>query len=534
MTATGGPGYALRVACIVSLGGFLFGFDASVISGVVTFVVPHFDLDDWQLGLVVGAPTLGGILAALTAAPLADAIGRRRVLLILAALYSVSALASALAPSYEVLVLARFVGGLAFGSLGIAPMYIGEIAPPERRGFLVSVNQMNIMVGFSVAYFANWFFLRAGQDSGAWVSSLGVDRHTWRWMLGIEAVPALAWLLMLTRVPESPRFLVMQGSLDRARTVLGRLRKAEAVDPEIAEIRASVPGDALERRYRPRELLSPRLRRCLTIGILVAVAQQVTGINAIYFYAPSIFEQSGVGTDAAFAQATLIGLINIVATAIAMSLMDRVGRRPLLLLGMAGVVLSTALVGFGFQQARYSLDNERIAAIEAPVDRDALAPLAGRTFEDDRSFKTALVDALGPNAARDQEAALIQAAIDVDARLVLAGILGFVFCFALSLGPVMWVLCSEIFPNRVRGMALALTGVVNAGASFAVQLVFPWELSRLGISTTFFLFSALGVLFLLPIARLLPETRGRSLEAIEALLGGDEARPPADPLEARP
>ncbi|MEM1410988.1 MAG: MFS transporter [Pseudomonadota bacterium] len=514
-----GHGRALRIACIVSLGGFLFGFDASVISGVITFIVPRFGLSDLQLGLVVGAPTLAGMIAALTAAPLADRIGRRPVLLILAALYTVSAVASALAPSYEVLVAARFLGGLAFASLGIAPMYIGEIAPAKRRGFMVSVNQMNIMIGFSVAYFANYFMLEASQSSATWVAALGIDAHAWRWMLGVEAIPALVWFLFLLRVPESPRYLVLRERVSEARDVLASIRPASVIREELKEIQLSV-GDAATRRYHPRELLHPSLRLCLMVGFLVAIAQQVTGINAIYFYAPSIFEQSGVGTNAAFAQATLIGIINIVATAIAMVLIDRMGRRPLLLFGLVGIILSTALVGYGFQQASYELRESTIAALELPVDRAPLEELAGMRFDSDLEFKRAMTEAIGADAMRAHSAVLIQAAIEVDARLVLAGILGFVFSFALSLGPVMWVLFSEIFPNRVRGLAMGVTGFANSLSSFLVQFIFPWELSNLGIAMTFFIFSAAGLLFLVPLARLLPETRGHSLEAVEALFSG--------------
>jgi sugar porter (SP) family MFS transporter len=513
---------AFRLACFVSLGGFLFGFDASVISGVITFIIPEFGLNDWELGLVVGAPTLGGMVAALVAAPLADRIGRRKVLLILASLYSVSAIASALAPTAEVLVLARFIGGLAFGSLGVAPMYIGEIAPAEKRGFLVSVNQMNIMLGFSVAYFANYFMLQASQSGADWVIALGVDQHAWRWMLGLEALPALTWLVLLVWVPESPRFLMLRNRRSEAAVVLNRLRPVEAVAPELDEIERSV-ARAAGRRYHPRELLDPTLRLCLVLGILLAVAQQVTGINAIYFYAPSIFEQSGVGTNAAFAQATLIGIINVVATVIAMLLIDRIGRRPLLLLGMVGVILSTSLVGWGFQQARYTVDADRMAALELPVDTAPLEALDGQVFDSDLAFKAAVADAIGAEGLRDHSASLIQAAIDVDARVVLAGILGFVFFFALSLGPVMWVLFSEIFPNRVRGMALAVTGLANSLSSFLVQFLFPWELSTLGVALTFFVFSGIGLLFLVPIWRLLPETRGRSLEQVETLMTGEAA-----------
>jgi len=508
------------IAAIVSLGGFLFGFDASVISGVVRFVVPQFGLNELQTGLVVGAPTLAGMIAALTAGPMADVIGRKRVLIILAILYSLSAVGSAFAPNYETLVVARFVGGLAFASLAIAPMYIGEVAPAEQRGRLVSVSQLNIMVGFSAAYFANYFILQASQSGAEWVLSAGLDRHAWRWMLGIETLPALAWLGLLAFAPESPRWLALKGRYQEARATLSSLRSAAEVEREFEEIHASLRNRTEPFGVRVRALFGASMRLPLLIGLVVAIAQQVTGINAIYFYAPTIFEQSGVGTNAAFAQATLIGVINILFTLGAMALIDRLGRRPLLLIGVAGVVFSTALVGFGFHEASYRLTAETITAFPAGIDQDALSGMIGEIYQSDLAFKAALTAALGEEAVRSYGPVLIQAAIHINPALILAGILGFVASFAISLGPVMWVLFSEIFPNRVRGLAFALVGVVNAFSSFLVQLVFPWELSNLGSALAFFVYSALGLIAFVLIFRLLPETRRRTLEQLEIELTG--------------
>ena len=509
---------ALYFAAAVSLGGFLFGFDASVISGVIGFIVPEFGLNDWQLGLVVGAPTLGGIIASWGGALLADVIGRKRVLIVLAVLYTASAVASAFAPNYLVLVAARFLGGLAFACLGVAPMYIGEIAPREKRGMLVTVNQLNIVVGFSVAYFANYFVLLASQSDAGWVQALGVDRHAWRWMLGIEAIPAALWFIFLFRVPESPRWLVMKGRMDAARAVLVRLKPPERIEPDLEEIVASLTDAKEKFLERAREIFRPAMRLPITLGLIVAVAQQVTGINAIYFYAPTIFEQSGVGTNAAFAQATLIGVINVVFTIVAMFLIDRLGRKPLMMVGLAGVILSTALAGWGFKQATYELSEASLAPLAVEIDRAALQPLIGVEFSDDLAFKSALRGALGEQAMREHSAELTQAAIDINPGLVLAGILGFVASFAISLGPVYWVLLSEIFPNRARGPAMALAGFFNAMSSFAVQFVFPWELSNLGNAATFFIYAALGLVAFLLLARLLPETKGKSLEELEGIL----------------
>jgi len=509
---------AFYFASVVSLGGFLFGFDASVISGVIGFIVPEFGLNDWQLGLVVGAPTLGGIIASFGGALLADVIGRRRVLLILALLYTVSALASAFAPSFHVLVFARFIGGLAFASLGVAPMYIGEIAPREKRGMLVTVSQLNIVIGFSIAYFANYFMLLASQSEASWVQALGIDEHAWRWMLGIEAIPAAIWFLFLLIIPESPRWLVMKRRLEEARLVLARLKPPERIQPDLDEISASL-SDAKEKFFdRMREIFLPAMRLPMIIGLIAAIAQQVTGINAIYFYAPTIFEQSGVGTNAAFAQAALIGVINVVFTIIAMFLIDRLGRKPLLMIGLAGVIISTAVAGYGFRQASYELTESAVSNLSVEIDREALQPMVGVVFPDDLAFKNALREALGDQVMREQSAQLTQAAIDISPVLVLMGILGFVASFAISLGPVYWCLLSEIFPNRARGPAMALVGFFNAMSSFVVQFVFPWELSNLGSATIFFIYSILGLVAFILLGWLLPETKGKSLEELEQIL----------------
>ena len=509
---------ALYFASVCSLGGFLFGFDASVISGVIGFIVPEFGLSDWQLGLVVGAPTLGGIIASFSGAILADRFGRRRILVYLAMLYTVSALVSAWAPNYQVLVIARFIGGLAFGSLGIAPMYIGEISPPEKRGMLVTVNQLNIVLGFSLAYFVNYLVLHLSQSGMGWVHQVGLDQNAWRWMLGIEAVPAALWLILLMTIPESPRWLYMVGRREEARSVLARVIPAECIDQAAKDIAASLQGVKEKFLDRAREIFLPAMRLPLAIGLIAAVAQQVTGVNAIYFYAPTIFEQSGVGTNAAFAQATLIGVINVVFTVIAMALIDRVGRKPLLMTGMAGIVLCTALAGYGFKQASYELPMSEIAALSATVGDESLQNLGGVRFEDDISFKQALKDTLGEQAVREHGAVLTQAAISINPVLVLAGILGFVASFAISLGPVYWCLLSEIFPNRARGPALALVGFFNAMSSFMVQFIFPWELSHLGSAAIFFIYSALGLVAFILLGWLLPETKGKSLEELELIL----------------
>jgi sugar porter (SP) family MFS transporter len=503
------------IAAIVSLGGFIFGFDASVISGVVGYVSHDYALDVWQQGLVVSAPSLAAILASLTVVPLSDETGRKRMLIAVAALYLVSAVCSALAPGFVALVIARAIGGLAFGSLMVTPIYVAEIAPARVRGVMVSVNQMTIVAGLSAAYFGNYLLVAMSGWSDPWIARLGIDTQTWRWMLGLEILPALVWLVLLCFIPESPRWLLSKGRVAEARRVLAARMEPAAVETQIAEVARTIREATGTGRTKLRLLAGRKLRFVLFIGVVVGVAQQITGINAVFFFATSIFELSGVGRDAAFAQAVWVGLINVVFTVVAMLLIDRLGRRPLLIGGLAGVVVSLAVAGWGFHEARYVLTAEALAKLEPAADTARLRPIAGRVFASDVAFKREVGARLGAAEFKAMGDRVVKAATRMNPRIVLAGILGFVASFAVSLGPVMWVVLSEIFPNHLRGLAMAAVGFVNAGVSFLVQLLFPWELAALGNAGTFFLYGLFGAASLWFVVRWLPETKGRTLEEIE-------------------
>jgi sugar porter (SP) family MFS transporter len=453
--------YAVKVALTVALGGFLMGFDASVISGVVTFIEPELGLSKLELGWTVASLTLTATLAMMLSGPLSDRLGRRPVLKIAAVLFAVSAIASAVAPGFVTLAAARMLGGFGVGAaLIIAPMYIAEIAPAAMRGRMVSFNQLNIVIGISVAFFSNYLILRLGESELAWAEALRLGEWNWRWMLGVEALPAIVYFFALFAVPESPRWLLMHAQEDEARRVLERVSNRDQAEKEIEAVKASLRAEEGTERAAPRELLQPALRRVLVIGISIAILQQVTGINAVFFYAPMIFEQSGIGTDASFMQAVLVGLVNLVFTVLAISFIDRIGRRPLLVAGLAGIAVCMLLLSYGF------------------------------------------------------------ASEDTNPMLILAGILGFVASFAMSLGPVMWVLFSELFPNRVRGLAISFVGLINSAVSFTVQLVFPWELETLGNSITFLIYGLFALAGLVLVIRLFPETKGRSLEELEGELLG--------------
>ena len=498
-------------AALVSLGGFLFGFDASVISGVTKYIKPEFLLDDLQLGWVVSSPTFSAMFAMMAAGTISDKVGRKPVLVVVAFLYAVSAIWSAMAGGYTSLYLARMVGGLAFGAaLVLAPIYIAEISPARDRGKLVSIQQLNIVLGFSVAYFSNYFL-----QSSVGSSNVFTEESVWRWMLGIEFIPAIVYFFLLFLVPRSPRWLLNNNKIEAGKEVLAKLFGPEKAEQEFQQIRSNLDEQALARRTRLSDLFHPSLRFVLMIGITLGILQQITGVNAIYFYATTIFEQSGVGANAAFAQAVWVGIINVLFTLVAMALIDRMGRKPLLLIGLAGIAVSMMTTSYGFRQASYLLSEDKIAAI-AELDKAALAPVLNDEFADDVSFKLAVKAALGEEVYARHEGEIMEAAIKINPILVLVGILGFVASFAISLGPVMWVMLSELFPTWVRGLAISLIGFVNSFTSWAVQFIFPWELSNLGNAFTYLIFGILAVIGFVIFARILPETKGKSLEEIEA------------------
>jgi SP family arabinose:H+ symporter-like MFS transporter len=511
--------FTMTVAMIVALGGFLMGFDASVISGVVGFIETEFSLTKIELGWSVASLTLTATLAMMVAGPLSDRLGRRPVLKIAAVLFAISAVASALAPNFIFLVIARMVGGFGVGAaLIIAPMYIAEIAPPESRGRMVSFNQLNIVIGISVAFFSNYLILRLGQSDFAWAASLRFDDLSWRWMLGVETVPAIIYFFALMFVPESPRWLAMRGRDKESLQVLEKVVDKDKAIADLEAIKLALSADMERESAGFRQLFSPAMKLVMTIGISVAILQQLTGINAVFFYAPMIFEQSGVGTDASFMQAVLVGIVNLVFTIAAMLLIDRVGRRPLLGAGIIGIAVCMLTLSYGFGSATYTLSQESISALPAAIDREQVAQLAGISHFSDIEFRDAVSSAIGREAFQQYESQLVNAAIDINPNLILFGILGFVASFAISLGPIMWVLFSELFPNSLRGLAISFVGLINSGISFGVQLIFPWELEVIGNAGTFLIYGLVAIVGLFFVMRLLPETKGKSLEQLEELL----------------
>lgn len=495
------------------------GFDASVISGVVKFIEPHFNLSKLQLGWAVSCLTLSATLAMMVAGPLSDRFGRRVILKYAASLYAISAVASAFAPTFLILVVARMIGGLGVGaSLILAPMYIAEISPSKVRGTMVSFNQLNIVIGISVAFFTNYLILKLGNNPSTWVSALGIDTHNWRWMLGLEAIPAILYFIFLYTVPESPRWLAMNGKKTKALAILSKVESQEEAELGLKALEKSMQRVSKKEKIPVAELFKPAMKLVMLIGVVIAIAQQITGINAVFFYAPMIFEQTGIGTDASFSQAILVGLTNLVFTVLAMYLIDRVGRKVLLMVGMSGIVACMALLSLSFGQATYSLHNEEITKLNQEIENNNWTRHQGVTYESEKEFKNAMVSTLGEDVFEQHKTRLLNQAIQINSWLVLIGIIGFVASFAVSLGPVMWVLFSELFPNRIRGVAISFVGFINSGVSFLVQLVFPWELANIGISSTFLIYGVFGTLALFIVAIYLPETKGKTLEELESIL----------------
>jgi MFS transporter, SP family, arabinose:H+ symporter len=447
----------IRIAATVALGGFLVGFDATVISGAVPFVRDYFDLGgpagSLKLGWAVSCLGWGAMAGNLAAGTLSDRLGRRSVLLLTAVLFLASALTAALSTRFPVFVAARICGGLAVGAaILIAPVYIAEIAPARSRGSLVSLNQLMIVIGISVSFFSNYFLLPLGMNS-------------WRWMLGVQALPATLYFVLLTLVPESPRWLLSKGREASARLALAAVHGMAAAARELEIIHANLGQKT--RRFGIRELLTGRLKRVMIFGLGIAFFQQATGINAIFYYLPTIFASSGGELSTSFAQSVLVGLVNVGMTFIAIWLIDRLGRKPLLAIGLIGATVSLLTISWAFHTAHAS------PGANTPVSHESL---------------------------------------------VLIAIITYVASFAISLGPVMWVMLSEIFPNEERAAAISVVGFWNSLVSASVTLLFPTELAVWGPAGTFLGYGLLAAAGLLFIVLLAPETKGKTLEELEGIL----------------
>ena len=429
------------VACVAALGGLLFGYDIGIISGALLFMEQDFPLTPFLTGVVVSSILLGAVAGAGASGALGDRLGRRKMVLIAAVIFALGAVGMGLSPTVGVLIFFRIVTGLAVGAASaLVPTYISEISPTDMRGSLSSVFQLAITLGILLAYLVN--FALAGAEA-------------WRWMLGLAAVPAVVLFVGMYLVPETPRWLIKNDRMDEARGVLRRSRGQEDVEDEIGEIREVEREEA---QTGVRELLAPWVRPMLVVGVGLAMLQQFVGINTIIYYAPNIIKDTGLGDSASILATVGIGVVNVIFTLVAIWLIDRIGRKRLLLYGLSGMTLGTLLLGLGF----------------------VLPSLAG-----------------------------------VVSWITLGAMLLYIASFAASFGPIVWVMLPEIFPLQVRGSGVGVSSLSNWVANFIVALLFPVLIAALGQTPVFW---GLGVICLLSMAFVyfrVPETMGRSLEEIE-------------------
>jgi MFS transporter, SP family, sugar:H+ symporter len=469
-TAAPGPletyrtGRVVRLASTAAMGGFLFGFDSAVINGANTAIAETFNLSSGVMAFVVSIALIGSAVGAWFAGQLADAFGRRRVMLIAAVLFAVSAVGTAFPPSVEVLMLWRLVGGAGIGVASvIAPMYIAEIAPSALRGRLGSLQQLAIVLGILATGVTNYLIVQsAGSSTSEWL--LGIE--AWQWMFLIELFPALVYLGMALRIPESPRYLVEAGRLDEARAVLESIFTTDQ-SAKVIDIQGTLDAD---HKSSMGDLRGPRfgLLPIVWIGILLAAFQQFVGINAVFYYSNLIWESVGFSQDQAFQTSMITNGVNVATTIVAIALIDRIGRKRLLMIGSCGMVvtLATLTVIFG----------------TAPQVSDGTGGLEPQ-----------LVGGMATFA-------------------VLAFNLYVVF-FGMSWGPVVWVLLGEIFPNRIRAAALALAASANWIANFIVSTAFPPVAAR-SLTIAYGIFTLFAIASIFFVRAKVPETTGRSLEQI--------------------
>ncbi|WP_206301795.1 sugar porter family MFS transporter [Streptomyces sp. AcE210] len=447
------------ITCVTAVGGFLFGFDNGAISGTAGFIQDRFGLSAGGLGWVTSSIIVGCIIGVVIAGRLSDAIGRKKVMLGTAVIFVVGALGEGLAPNAELLVAARILVGIGIGTeTTIAPLYIAEVAPAHLRGRLVSFNQLFNTVGNLVVFSVSALIARSSSDS--WNTE-----HGWRYIFVIGIVPAVVFFGLLFLVPESPRWLIRQGRTGEALMALRRISPTRSdAEAELTRIEASMAIESS--RAGVSDVLAPRFRKTLVIGFGVALFQQITGINAIFYYAPEVFKSAGLQTNDAMSSTVLIGVTLVAATLVSMWLIDRVGRRTLLLTGASAMTVLLASIGLVFRSTHPS------------------------------------------------------------APLLLALILGYVAFFAVSFGTITYVIISEIFPTHIRGVAASIATFALWGGNYLVSQFFPMLVEGIGSSSTFFIFSGISLLALLFTVALVPETKNRSLEEIERELYGN--RHPVD------
>ncbi|SMO71865.1 sugar porter family MFS transporter [Solitalea koreensis] len=434
--------FIVLVSFVAALGGLLFGFDTAIISGTIPYISTYFSLNEYWLGWSVSSILIGCAIGAMFAGTLADRYGRRLTLIFCALLFAVSGMGAGLSQQLNVFIFFRLIGGLGVGAAAmVSPMYIAEMSPAKWRGRLVACYQMAIVIGILVAYFSNYIF-----D--------GLGANNWRWMFASQTAPSLLFFLLLLLVPESPRWLVMKGRRTAAAAILEKISESESIEKELAEIENSFHT---KHSISWKLLFSKTYRPVVFIGIIVAVFQQVTGINSIIYYAPVIFKETGLDSSSSLLQTIAIGVVNIISTFVAIGLVDKVGRKKLLLIGSLLMGCSLIAVGLCFHYSYF------------------------------------------------------------DHFIVLIFMLLYVASFGATMGAVVWVYLSEIFPNLIRSLALSVATLSLWLADFAVTLSFPVMTKHLGVAYTMFSYAVFCAIAFIYMFLKVKETKGRSLEEIETV-----------------
>ncbi|TLU64318.1 sugar porter family MFS transporter [Thalassotalea litorea] len=506
-----------QFSLIAAFGGFVFGLDAANISGAVRFVSSLFELDALQQGTVVGCALLGVIVALFFTGTLVEKFGRAKVLLGIGLTYSLSSLLSATAVNYEMLVVGRFIGGVAFASITVSAMYIGEIAPAQKRGKFVSINQFMIGLGLLLAFVINYFLIKS-MASIDWLN----NDNVWRVMLGAELIANALWVALLLKIPESPRWLMMQNREAEAREVFAQIASPDEVEQVVSQVKQSLKEEQkLTTKRQLKELFSKRMRLVLFVAVVYAIVQGATGMNAVLFFAPMVFEQVGMSVEDTFMQTITTGVVGLLATLIAIAFVEKLGRRVLTLAGLVLVVVAHGSTYFGFSNTQYVFDDAAMTTITAKLEKqnigqEKLQLLAGHSYNSDVELKKALADTFTKKELPLVSGPIINATIEgVNAPLVLFGIFAFLAAFNLSIGPIMWVIFSEVFPNSVRSVALPFAALVQTISSWSIQQFFPWQLDNLGAASIFALYAIIGTIGLIIMYFILPETKGKTIEQIE-------------------
>lgn len=460
MKSTINFGYLVFLSVVAALGGFLFGYDTAVISGTIAQVTEQFGLDALQQGWYVGCALIGSIIGVLFAGILSDKFGRKSTMILSAILFSTSAIGCAASTDFNQLVIYRIIGGVGIGVVSIiSPLYISEVAVAQYRGRLVSLYQLAVTIGFLGAYLVNYQLLGYSMSnpdvSTGWWNLVFVS-EVWRGMLGMETLPAIMFFIIIFFIPESPRWLILKGKEEKATNILERIYTSskEALF-QLTETKSVLSSES---KSEWKLLLQPGIRKAVIIGVCIAVLGQFMGVNAVLYYGPSIFENAGLsGGDSLFYQ-VLVGLVNTLTTVLALVIIDKVGRKKLVYYGVSGMVISLVLIATYF--------------------------IYGESW-------------------------------GISSIFLLIFFLFYVFCCAVSICAVVFVLLSEMYPTRVRGLAMSIAGFALWIGTYLIGQLTPWMLQNLTPAGTFILFAIMCVPYMLIVWKLVPETTGKSLEEIE-------------------